>query len=492
MFADLLHKALALPSGGTESPIDPGSVQLRVGATVRDWIASVKPDAWFGPNQPYRPEAPKSTLPRVFDYPFGANLFYQPRSEQKGPSFEQLRNLSYNYDVLRSCIERRKQPILARELIFKVKKKPGEKKRDFRERSDNDPRVAYLTEFFKSPDREHDFQAWLWMVLEELLVTDALAIWPVRVQGQVQALKLIDGATIKPLHTTEGWRPVPPDPAYQQIVKGMPALDMTTDQLLYMPRNCRVNRFYGYPPVEQLIITTNTAINRQISQLCWYTEGNVPEALVQVPDTWTPDQIERMQTQFDGMLAGNLAAKRRITFVPGGGKVDFVREKVLTGDTDVWLSRITCAILGVSPQPFTERMNRATGEQAAATETEKADAPTLKWIRNRITAIVQGPMGFKDIEAAWDSDEDSDRLKQAQIEDIQIRNGSRSVDESREDDGLDAAGIGPYYATATGPIFFSDIDAGRQAGLQNSQLQPGNQRQLPAPQKQDEEEEVTA
>jgi len=489
MLADALQKLL-LPAGGTETPIDPAMVQLRVGATVRDYISSIKPSSWFGPNQPMVPEAPKGTLPRIFDYPFGSNLFYQPRSEQKGPSFDQLRNLSYNYDVLRSCIERRKTPVLARELVFKVKKKPGEKRRDQKNRTENDSRVDYLTEFFKRPDDENDFQTWLWMLLEEMLVTDALAIWPVYQGDKVRALKLIDGATIKPLHTTEGWRPAPPDPAYQQIVKGMPALDLTTDQLLYLPRNRRVSRFYGYPPVEQLILTINLAINREISQLSWYTEGNVPEALVQVPDTWTPDQIERFQLMFDGMLAGNLAAKRRITFIPqtATNGVTFTREKVLVGETDEWLARVCCAVMQVSPQPFIKSMNRSQSEQAATTEAEKADAPTLKWIKNQINSIVQGPMGFRDIEATWDTDEDTDRLKQAQIEDIKIRNGTLSIDEVREDDGRDPEGIGPYYATARGPVFF--------AGLAEQQLKqlaaaPDDEETDPD-QQEEQEEEVTA
>jgi hypothetical protein len=38
-------------------------------------------------------------------------------------------------------------------------------------------------------------------------------------------------------------------------------------------------------------MTVNIALRRQMHQLQYYTEGNVPEALIGVPEAWTPDQI---------------------------------------------------------------------------------------------------------------------------------------------------------------------------------------------------------
>jgi hypothetical protein len=43
--------------------------------------------------------------------------------------------------------------------------------------------------------------------------------------GSLYALDIIDGATIKPLIGEDGRAPEPPDPAYQQILKGIPAAD---------------------------------------------------------------------------------------------------------------------------------------------------------------------------------------------------------------------------------------------------------------------------
>ena len=71
------------------------------------------------------------------------------------------------------------------------------------------------------------------MLLEEVLVTDALAIWPVKDDTRItRALRILDGDFIKPLWDEQGWRPNAPNPGYQQSRKGMPALNMTSGECL--------------------------------------------------------------------------------------------------------------------------------------------------------------------------------------------------------------------------------------------------------------------
>src|SRR5208282_2999867 len=89
------------------------------------------------------------------------------------------------------------------------------------------------------------------MLLEEMLVIDAATLFPrYNRGGSLYALDIIDGATIKPLIGEDGRAPEPPDPAYQQILKGVPAADFSADELLYLPRNVRSHRLYGMSPVE--------------------------------------------------------------------------------------------------------------------------------------------------------------------------------------------------------------------------------------------------
>ena len=73
-------------------------------------MTGVKPDSWFGPQQPPPPQAPPEVKGRRFDYPFGANLNYVPRSEG-GVTFAELRALADALPLVRAIIETRKDQI---------------------------------------------------------------------------------------------------------------------------------------------------------------------------------------------------------------------------------------------------------------------------------------------------------------------------------------------------------------------------------------------
>ncbi|MGC1862761.1 MAG: hypothetical protein WA733_17015, partial [Methylocystis sp.] len=76
-------------------------------------------------------------------------------------------------------------------------------------------------------------------------------------------------------------------------LKGYPAVDYAARDIIYAPRNPRANRVYGFSPVEQIVMTANIALKRQMFTLSHFTEGNIPESLIGVPESWTPDQISR-------------------------------------------------------------------------------------------------------------------------------------------------------------------------------------------------------
>ena len=83
----------------------------RVSDAVRYAIAGVTPDTWMSPNQSMTPAAP-DTKGRQLDYPVGINLRYTPRSGEL-TSFQQLRALADNCDLVRLAIETRKDQMSA-------------------------------------------------------------------------------------------------------------------------------------------------------------------------------------------------------------------------------------------------------------------------------------------------------------------------------------------------------------------------------------------
>jgi len=67
-----------------------------------------------------------------------------------------------------------------------------------------------------------------------------------------------------------------PAPAFEQVIHGRPWKLLTSDELIYLPRNPRPHKAYGFGPVEQIVMTVNIALRRQAMQLQHFTEGNVP------------------------------------------------------------------------------------------------------------------------------------------------------------------------------------------------------------------------
>jgi phage portal protein BeeE len=75
-------------------------------------------------------------------------------------------------------------------------------------------------------------------------------------------------------------------PAYQQVLKGLPAVNYSARDVIYRPRNVRAHKVYGYSPVQQVLMTVNIALRRQLWQLDYFTEGSIPDALIGVPQSW--------------------------------------------------------------------------------------------------------------------------------------------------------------------------------------------------------------
>src|SRR5208337_3386226 len=101
---------------------------------------------------------------RQFDYAFGANLNYVPRSEG-GISFAELRALADALPLLRTVIETRKDQIAG--LSYTVRARDPARTPDAAER------IAATRAFLARPNRRHDFSTWLRVLLEDLLVIDA-------------------------------------------------------------------------------------------------------------------------------------------------------------------------------------------------------------------------------------------------------------------------------------------------------------------------------
>ncbi|MEE7504738.1 hypothetical protein MMR14E_16505 [Methylobacterium mesophilicum] len=411
----------------------PLAYTLTYGSAGSSSIAGHEP-SWFGPSASMRPSAPAEVAGRRFDYPPGYNLNTTARAYEP-VSFAQLRRLADGYDLLRLVIETRKDRAAGMRWAIKPRDsgKPAAAK------------ATAVTAFLAKPDGVHPWTDWLRMGLEDVLVLDAWTAFKQRSRaGDLLALEPIDGATIKPILAEDGRLPMPwvqggqtvwPE-AYQQILKGLPALNYTARELLYCPRNLRTDRVYGFSPVEQVMTTVHIALRRQVMTLEYFTSGTVPDALIGVPETWGPDQIATYQTYWDSLFTDNLTARRRARFVPGKVALHQTSEPQLKGEFDEWLSRVVCFAFSISPQALIKQMNRASADTQKELAEEEGLAPLLDWIKGVLGDVIADDLAAPELEFAWQEDEQIDEAAQAERLRGLTAGGLMRLNEGREILGL--------------------------------------------------------
>jgi len=415
-------------------------------------IEGVNPADWASPTQPIRPVGQLTNGVRTWDFTPGINLQFTPRGDVP-VKFGQLYNVANAFDLCRLMIERRKNQIVNRAWTIRVKPKPGEHEKDRIKRESSTPDVQLLTQLFRCPDGVHTFDKWIRMWLEQMYVFDAASISPVFNRlGDVLWLRVVSGATITPLLDEHGFIPMPPQPAYQQIILGIPTgnlvanapssdkRSLTTDQLIYSPKNPRVDSRWGFGPVEQIITTLAIAANRQQFFLDFYRSGNVPEGLLPMPENWTPNQIKDFQNWFDSLLVGNLAKRRRMTMIPatGSARPVFPKTDALTDNTDEYLARVVAFAFGESPQALTKQVgHQSTAKEGNDQAQETGLEPDLKHIEVEMNRIIENVLKKPDVEFSYSDAREIDPLAQAKVDQIYVTTGTYTRNEVREARGDD-------------------------------------------------------
>lgn len=459
-----------LPAAVAQTALEPNQPTASRGP-VRRALSVFGMGGWFGPGEPLPPMAPpeeQAIGPRQFDFGVGRNLTMRPRADEAQITpMAALRSVADTYDVARLCIQEIKRQISGHKWEIVSKDQIAG------DRTAADPnagRVDVLRGFWRHPDGVHRFDEWIKMALEEVLVIDALPLFKHRtLGGQLGALEIVAGDTIKVLIDQRGRVPDPPNPAYQQIIKGLVRGQYSRDEMLYGRLNPRAGSAYGQSPTEWCLLAINTALRKQLYELAYYKDGNIPDALLPFPgEKVTPEQIRLFQDYIDTRLKGDSETRRGMTAVPvpGNTTASFrpyeFRQPRWERDLEEWMLQIVCAAYGIAPAEigFTHHVNRATAQgQENAAERKLTDY--LNYLAAIINGINEDEFGERDLAFVWmDTKPEEDTLKMAQVDKLRIETGQRTPDELRQRDGLDSLNEGgdeAFIITASGPVLMRDI-----------------------------------
>lgn len=422
------------------------------------WIDDVNSaQSWYSPMEPVWPFGPPGvTAPREWNYPVGYNLNFVPqRLEQVG----MLRAMRHSWGILATVIQTRKDQLLRLPWTVQVRNKP---------RADSKA-VDEIRAFLRRPDGKMSYSQWTRRLLDDLFVIDAPSIFLDRsLDGKLRNAQLLDGGTIFPLIDDAGRRPdttavtssdgidyIHRQPAFQQIIYGLPMINLSEDELIYAMMN-PLPEFpvFGFSPVQQILTEATEAIRKTFYQLEFWRAGSMPELIVTVPDAWSPRQIATFQAHFDAVLSGQLTLKSKVRFVPGGMKPFDIKNasgQSLWSERDELLVRLCCYAFSVAPTPFVKQVNRSVANQSQETAQEEGLYPLMSfWKDDIMDTIIQEKFGYSDVEFVFLPRPMPDQSKQAAVYDMQIKEGLRSRNEVRAELGLEPVEDGDHLTVTTG------------------------------------------
>lgn len=408
----------------------------------------------MGPNDPIGPTA-QDAEGRAWDFPVGYNLGYVPKSDE-GISFWQLRALADLHPIVRLAIQTRKdQMVKLRWGIRKVGAKP------FEEPDETCKKVIAQLMEPEVPEPgdipTHTWSTWLRALLDDMMVIDAMAVYPRRTvapvgggagRGEVFSLEVVDAATMRKVINDLGRTPGAsetmgdgrPVPAYVQRLKGLPAVFYQQRDLCYWTWNPRSDHVYGLSPVEQIAIYLNMGIRRNQHVLEFYTRGSMADVYLALGEksTWGSSQVTRWLNWFAKIYGGN-TSKRRSTpvILPPGASIQNPKEAVLKDDFDEWTARIVCYCLGLNPQAFIRMMNRNTAETAKDEALEEGKEPYKKAVAEYINRLIRYYiLGVPGYEFYWHEELLGNAYEKAQADDIRQKAGEITINEVRAGRGL--------------------------------------------------------
>lgn len=211
-------------------------IQDRLYQPPDELIPGMKPTDWPSPLQPVRPFGEPDAQPLGFNMWMGQNLIYTPRPDSRFTAAD-LQALA-RYPLARLCMTNVIDTITSLKWKVQLRAQPGEEQKVREKKQLKDDTILKLTDFLGNPNADEDFCEFWRKLINDMLAIDAgCALLRRTPDNVVYEWRPIQGAYITRLVDRNGYIPQAPAPAYQQLWEGIPRVNLSTDQLVYRPRN---------------------------------------------------------------------------------------------------------------------------------------------------------------------------------------------------------------------------------------------------------------
>ena len=325
--------------------------------------------------------------------------------------------------------------------------------------------LAQATEFWENPYPEmyRGFTEWLTEALWSFFPYDAMVLYPrYNLGGKIMGIELIDPRTIKPLLDNRGFTPLPPAPAYQQILFGFPRGEFTasgdsdgefyggpgikgafkTDQLIYSVKNRRTISPYGTSMVEMMVPAATVYLERQRWMREQFQSGASAATFLLSKEQMTPPQAREWEGYINDYLSGNPALRQQLKVIPFEPSYAPQQEEKYKADLDEFFIKQIASKGGIDPRNLGVVPRGGLGSKGEAGEASDSaelvsQKPTEKHVTDLINRVNRELLGLsRNITFVLHDDKTGqDDLNTFKAQQTAVFGGFKTINEVREENG---------------------------------------------------------
>lgn len=322
-----------------------------------------------------------------------------------------------------------------------------------REEKPNQTAIDEMTAFFEGLPSEETFAICLAEMLPDLLwydagvITKAFPVADFNMEGRLELtegeypvidLSVRDGRSFMVEAKVIGGRWIKFWQYSWINPSGLPT-EFALDEIMYFRMRPSSRGLYGTSKLEIIQDVLNYLMDSTNAQSKLFENGLFIGGQIDHPDLKDPKELKRKALEYKKNLQG---PKKAGKWLVTGGNVKvtgfpFNPEQMQWLDGQKWFAKLVLSIFKIAPSEigWTEDLNRATGFQQMNIHKSRAIRPVLTCLENVFNSSLVWKK-FDDIKFKYSHTLDlEDKMKQAQIDDIYVKNGKVTINELRERDG---------------------------------------------------------
>ena len=322
-----------------------------------------------------------------------------------------------------------------------------------REEKPNQAAIDEMTGFFEGLPSEETFAICLAEMLPDLLwydagvITKAFPVADFNIEGRLELtegeypvidLSVRDGRSFMVEAKVIGGRWIKFWQYSWINPSGLPT-EFALDEIMYFRMRPSSRGLYGTSKLEIIQDVLNYLMDSTNAQSKLFENGLFIGGQIDHPDLKDPKELKRKALEYKKNLQG---PKKAGKWLVTGGNVKvtgfpFNPEQMQWLDGQKWFAKLVLSIFKIAPSEigWTEDLNRATGFQQMNIHKSRAIRPVLTCLENVFNSSLVWKK-FNDIKFKYSHTLDlEDKMKQAQIDDIYVKNGKVTINELRERDG---------------------------------------------------------